>query len=84
MVGDWKKMKPVWLLYLLNSLTEQKIKLQQTPVVDVFLERAAEKLGKNVQAVEKPGDHCKPLNNLSKEQVSLKCYYLIVALFSIR
>ena len=68
-VGNWQRLRPVWLLYLLGSLSQESIRLQRVPVVDTFLERGAGTLGKGVQAVEVPDDQCKPFNKLSAQQV---------------
>ena len=67
-------MKPAWVLFLLASLTRERARLLHTPVVDLFLEKAAHGLGKNVQAIEKPSDQCRPLNKLGKEQVNNSTY----------
>ena len=72
MVGDWEKKRPIWILYLLSSLTEENIRLRKIPLLDLFMDNAAEGLGKRVQAVETARDQCRPLNKLSNEQVSLK------------
>lgn len=69
-VGDWRQMRPIWILFLLGSLTEEQTKLHRVPIFDIFLERAARGLGKNIQAIEKPSDQCRPLNKLGNEQVS--------------
>lgn len=68
-VGDWKALRPVWILYLLNSLTDQNARLNQVPVVDTFLERGAHTLGKGVQAIEDPNDQCRPFNKLGNYEV---------------
>ena len=72
MVGDWEKKRPIWILYLLSSLTEENIRLRKIPLLDLFMDNAAKGLGKRVQAVETARDQCRPLNKLSNEQVSLK------------
>lgn len=69
-VGNWKRLRPVWLLLLLGSLTEQRTRLSQVPVIDTFMERAAQGLGKGIQAIEQPNDQCRPLNKLSLQQVN--------------
>ena len=54
---------------MLSSLTEENIRLRKIPLLDVFMDNAAEGLGKRVQAVETARDQCRPLNRLSNEQV---------------
>ena len=71
-MGDWKRLRPVWLLLLLDSLSEQRTRLSNVPVVDTFLERAAQGLGKGIQAVEQPRDQCRPLNKLTVPQVRVR------------
>ena len=59
----------MWLLFLLSSLTEEYTQSQRVPVMDTFLERGAQEIGKGVQAVEKPDDQCKPFTKLEQKQV---------------
>ncbi len=66
---DWERKRPVWILLMLSSLTEENIRLRKVPLLDVFLDNVAEGLGKRVQAVEEPRDQCKPLNKLNNLQV---------------
>ena len=54
---------------MLSSLTEENIQSRNIPLLDRFLENAAEGLGKQVQAMETPREQCRPLNKLSNEQV---------------
>ena len=72
MVGDWERKRPIWILYILSSLTEENIRLRKIPLLDQFMDNAAEGLGKTVQAVETPRDQCRPLNKLGNQQVSKK------------
>lgn len=69
MVRDWQRKRPIWILLMLGSLTEENIRLRNIPLLDLFIDNAAEGLGKRVEAIESPQDQCKPLNKLSKEQV---------------
>ena len=69
MVGDWEEKRPIWILYTLSSLTEENIRLRKIPLLDLFMDNAAEGLGKRVQAVETARDQCRPLNKLNNEQV---------------
>ena len=38
-------------------------------MLDLFLDNAATGMGKRVQAMETPRDHCRPLNRLTTKQV---------------
>lgn len=78
-VGDWKHLRPVWILLLLSSLTEQHTRLSRVPVVDTFMERAAGALGKEVRAIERPEDQCRPFNKLEDGQVR-KVYWVTYSL----
>lgn len=68
-ISGWERKRPIWVLLMLASLTEENIELRKVPLLDVFLENAAERMGKRVQAVESVQDQCRPLNRLSNEQV---------------
>lgn len=69
MVSGWERKRPIWILLMLSSITEQNIKLRTIPMLDLFLDNAATGMGKRVQAMETPRDHCRPLNRLSAKQV---------------
>ncbi|XP_067938166.1 metalloprotease TIKI1-like [Watersipora subatra] len=68
-VGSWQRMKPVWLMLLLNSLTENDVKLFGVPVLDLYLSRQAVEWEKNVGAIELAEEQCAPLNKLNSTQV---------------
>lgn len=69
MVAGWERKRPIWVLFMLSSITEQNIRLRTIPLLDLFLDNAAAGMGKKVQAMETPSDQCRPLNRLSTEQV---------------
>ena len=62
-------MKPVWLMLLLNSLTENDIRLFGVPVLDLYLSRQGVEWQKNIGAIEKVEEQCAPLNKLNHTQV---------------
>ena len=66
---NWQKRRPIWLLFLIDSLTENMIQYRSTPVFDTFLGNAANGLDKKTEAIENVADHCRPLNNLNQDQV---------------
>ena len=66
---NWHKRRPIWLLFLLDSLNENMIKYRSTPIFDTFLDNAANSLAKNTQGIENVADHCRPLNNLKQDEV---------------
>jgi uncharacterized protein YbaP (TraB family) len=66
---DWKRKKPIWVLSLIGSLTEENIRQRKKPVLDRFLDNAARALGKNLKPLEGVNDHCQPLNRLEDDQV---------------
>ncbi len=68
-ISDWKKKRPIWILMLISSLTEENIQNRNIPLLDVFMENVAKSLGKEVQAVETPRDQCRPLNKISNDKV---------------
>ncbi len=69
MTNGWKNKRPVWILMLISSLTEENIINRNIPLLDLFMDNVAEKLGKEVQAMESPRDQCRPLNKISDEKV---------------
>ena len=68
-VGNWERKKPVWVMLMINSLTEADIRTRGIPVLDLHLARKAETMGKEVGAVEKVDEQCQPLNGLNISQV---------------
>ena len=68
---NWKKKRPIWVLALISSLTEENINERKTPVLDFFLDNAARGLGKELEALETVNDHCQPLNRLKEHQVCM-------------
>lgn len=70
-IHEWKRKRPIWVLTLISSLTEENIQLRKKPVLDRFLDNAARSLGKKLAALETVNDHCQPLNRLENNQASL-------------
>ncbi len=66
---NWQKRRPIWLLFLLDSLTESLIRYRSTPIFDTFLDNAADNLEKKTEAIENVVDHCRPLNTLDQDKV---------------
>ncbi|KAK3566257.1 hypothetical protein QTP86_030531, partial [Hemibagrus guttatus] len=69
--GDWERKRPVWVMLMVNSLTEWDVRWRGAPVLDLFLAREAERMGKKTGAVEDVEEQCHPLNGLSFSQVSV-------------
>ncbi|XP_044141584.1 metalloprotease TIKI1 [Bufo gargarizans] len=67
--GNWERKRPVWVMLMVNSLTEVDIKSRGVPVLDLYLAQEAERLKKITGAVEKVEEQCHPLNGLSLSQV---------------
>lgn len=57
-------------MLLLNSLTENDIKLFGVPVLDLYLSRQAIQWGKETAAIERVDEQCEPLNQLNNSQVA--------------
>ena len=68
-VGNWERKRPVWVMLMINSLTEADVRSRGIPVLDLHLARKAERMGKIVGAVEKVDEQCKPLNGMNMPQV---------------
>ena len=69
--GNWERKRPIWVMLLVNSLTESDIKSREIPVLDLYLAQEAERLRKITGAVEKVEEQCVPLNDLNFSQVSV-------------
>ncbi|XP_007477850.1 metalloprotease TIKI1 isoform X1 [Monodelphis domestica] len=67
--GNWERKRPVWVMLMVNSLTEVDIKSRGVPVLDLYLAQEAERLKKQTGAVEKVEEQCHPLNGLNFSQV---------------
>lgn len=67
--GNWERKRPVWVMLMINSLTETDIKSRGVPVLDLYLAQQAQRLNKQMGAVENVEEQCKPLNNLNLSQV---------------
>nr|XP_043899397.1 metalloprotease TIKI2 [Solea senegalensis] len=67
--GNWERKRPVWVMLMVNSLTEWDVRSRGTPVLDLFLAQEAEKMGKRTGAVERVEEQCHPLNGLNFSQV---------------
>jgi len=67
--GDWERKRPVYVLLMVNSLTESDVRARGTPVLDVYLAQEADRAGKPLAAVELVEEHCLPLNAMNLSQV---------------
>ncbi|XP_018418870.1 PREDICTED: metalloprotease TIKI1 [Nanorana parkeri] len=67
--GNWERKRPVWVMLMVNSLTEVDIKSRGVPVLDLYLAQEAERLKKRTGAVEQVEEQCHPLNGLNLSQV---------------
>ncbi|XP_060769269.1 metalloprotease TIKI1 [Neoarius graeffei] len=67
--GNWERKRPVWVMLMVNSLTEADIKTRGVPVLDLYLAQEAERMKKKTGAVEKVEEQCHPLNGLNFSQV---------------
>lgn len=67
--GNWERKRPIWVMLMVNSLTENDIKSRGIPVLDLYLAQEAEKMGKVTGAVERVEEQCVPLNELNFSQV---------------
>ncbi|XP_056235204.1 metalloprotease TIKI2 [Seriola aureovittata] len=67
--GNWERKRPVWVMLMVNSLTEWDVRSRGTPVLDLFLAQEAERMRKTTGAVERVEEQCHPLNGLNFSQV---------------
>ncbi|GFN96816.1 metalloprotease tiki1 [Plakobranchus ocellatus] len=66
--GNWQRKRPVWVMLMVNSLTEADVKSRGVPVLDLYLAQQAEREGKVTGAVERVEEQCLPLNDLDLSQ----------------
>ncbi|XP_035231643.1 metalloprotease TIKI1-like [Stegodyphus dumicola] len=69
--GNWERKRPVWVMLMVNSLTESDVRSRGVPVLDLYLAQEAERLHKQTAAVEKVEEQCLPLNGLNFSQLFL-------------
>ncbi|XP_005991189.1 metalloprotease TIKI2 [Latimeria chalumnae] len=67
--GNWERKRPVWVMLMVNSLTEADIRSRGVPVLDLYLAQEAERMKKKTGAVERVEEQCHPLNGLNFSQV---------------
>ncbi|XP_053549480.1 metalloprotease TIKI2 [Bombina bombina] len=67
--GNWERKRPVWVMLMVNSLTEADIRSRGVPVLDLYLAQEAERMRKRTGAVERVEEQCHPLNRLNLSQV---------------
>ena len=71
---NWVRKRPIWVMLMINSLTESDIKSRGIPVLDQYLASQALKVQKETGAVEAVEEQCEPLNALNSTQVSCKLF----------
>ncbi|XP_075411931.1 metalloprotease TIKI2 [Tenrec ecaudatus] len=67
--GNWERKRPVWVMLMVNSLTETDVRSRGVPVLDLYLAQQAAKMRKSTGAVERVEEQCHPLNGLNFSQV---------------
>ncbi|XP_034977535.1 metalloprotease TIKI2 [Zootoca vivipara] len=67
--GNWERKRPIWVMLMVNSLTEIDIRSRGVPVLDLYLAQEAERMKKRTGAVERVEEQCHPLNGLNFSQV---------------
>ena len=67
--GNWERKRPVWVMLMVNSLTESDVRERGRAVLDLYLAQEARRLGKQLGAVEHVNEQCLPLNHLNVSQV---------------
>ena len=76
--GNWERKRPIWVMLMVNSLTESDIKSREIPVLDLYLAQEAERMRKITGAVEKVEEQCVPLNELNFSQVRLRYWCTVI------
>ncbi|XP_072505463.1 metalloprotease TIKI2 isoform X3 [Notamacropus eugenii] len=67
--GNWERKRPVWVMLMVNSLTETDVRSRGVPVLDLYLAQEAERMKKRTGAVERVEEQCHPLNGLNFSQL---------------
>ncbi|XP_069835585.1 metalloprotease TIKI2 [Dendropsophus ebraccatus] len=67
--GNWERKRPVWVMLMVNSLTESDIRSRGVPVLDLYFAQEADRMRKKTGAVERVEEQCHPLNRLNLSQV---------------
>lgn len=62
---NWQRKRPIWVMLMINSLTESDIRSRGVPVLDIYLAQEAQRMNKRIGAVERVKDQCLPLNSLN-------------------
>ncbi|KAH7713934.1 Protein C05G5.5 a [Aphelenchoides avenae] len=76
-VGSWETRRPVWLLFLLYQLSESVMQNQSMAMLDLYLARKAQDLGKKLRSIESPAEQCNPLLSVDDEQVLFAINYTL-------
>lgn len=68
---NWHKNRPIWIMLLLDKLTEYYVKLitQGLPVLDTYLMREARLSHKKLGSIETMEEQCEVLNKLNNSKV---------------
>lgn len=65
MTSNWERKRPIWILLMINSLTESDVRSRGIPTLDVYLAQEAERMNKRTGSVEKASDNCSSLNSMN-------------------
>lgn len=65
MTSNWERKRPIWILLMINSLTESDVRSRGIPTLDVYLAQEAQRMNKKTGSVEKASDNCSSLNNMN-------------------
>lgn len=76
--GNWERKRPVWVMMMVNSLTESDIRSRGVPVLDLYLAQEATRMEKQTGAVEHVEEQCVPLNELNFSQVSAASDLMVI------
>lgn len=82
--GNWERKRPIWVMLMVNSLTESDIKSRGIPVLDLYLAQEAERRNKRMGAVERVEEQCVPLNGLNFSQVFFRIFFHFLNVYSFK
>lgn len=82
--SNWEKKKPLWVMVMINSLTESEIKLRGSPFLDIYLAQEARRLNKQIGSIEMVREQCIALDSLNASQALFALNQTLIQHESIR
>lgn len=78
--GNWERKRPIWVMLMVNSLTESDVKSRGIPVLDLYLAQEAERRNKRMGAVERVEEQCMA-SHFRSRIISVVILFLFLAVY---